>query len=763
MGLSNNASVTLSCCFEYLVDLSNDKNLYHKTFAALSVNLDRFSTDYKHKKVDKQKQKDDNYLVQKDPGRSGHVESNDHLRTSSQLLESRDHIDHVIVQFAMELMEIKIKQSSSNALFDASEMRILINTFVARLIKYVSGKYVGLALASLRILIILSQRFNKKAGELDQLLKKSRQVILNAVFDLIAHVGIDASSDTWDTLFMGIKYLLQQQDVKMTDSQVIALLDILKVEIYGSSQNKQHNLKAYQLVKILIDQKIVMPQLYDMMDRIKTTMLTANEERIQDECISMLTQFYIHYPFDESVRQDQFQFMFKNIMNQSLSLEGKCCLVKLTRNMIVQLPPVYLGEKCELIFFPLALQLSNTSLDNSTVNQLECTWSEDQLSCQLESKMQDALYQFLKRINDNVLDQHVLNLISKQWIRSDKLKYVAIRTCVVLSRLSNGQRLKSAGHLDVNRSDSIINLIIDHIINNDFECNKKKQKCMLVNSLQFVYELYQHLVISDVIVGRIMQKICTTGVASTIPGDLRFACFKMIDLYTTRNQSHPHMNESLLSDLIDNWGQSSKKKIYVGGGNRQDEYVQMLIKVTLSCMNRLIATKSSSPSEQEHLGQIISQLRNISVKCDLSKCTRELVQDHYLNMLKLFVAMCSKLKSKMNAHLTLVTPLLYICTEYPSRSEQRAVSAREENFALDCKRVIRQQWESMNQLDVFVDAYEQGKLEVHKKSTDKKKKEDLKAVKDPIAYAKQKLSEQKTKKRKRSSGDENVDSVKRRK
>ena len=51
-------------------------------------------------------------------------------------------------------------------------------------------------------------------------------------------------------------------------------------------------------------------------------MIMANDTQIQDECITMLTQFYLNYPFDDQIHQDNLNFMFKNIMNTALSQSG---------------------------------------------------------------------------------------------------------------------------------------------------------------------------------------------------------------------------------------------------------------------------------------------------------------------------------------------------------------------------------------------------------------------------------------------------------
>lgn len=80
----------------------------------------------------------------------------------------------------------------------------------------------------------------------------------------------------------------------MTDRQVLALLDMLKVEIYGSSQSKEHNVKSFQLLHVLINRKVMLPQIYDLMERVKTIMISTNNQQVQDECTSVSIT-YIQY------------------------------------------------------------------------------------------------------------------------------------------------------------------------------------------------------------------------------------------------------------------------------------------------------------------------------------------------------------------------------------------------------------------------------------------------------------------------------------
>ena len=83
------------------------------------------------------------------------------------------------------------------------------------------------------------------------ILQEQRQAMLDGVFELISNSGSNTTGETWDTLFTALRFFLQDHSgVKITDRQLLVLFDMLKVEIYGSSQNKEFNVKSFQLLYI---------------------------------------------------------------------------------------------------------------------------------------------------------------------------------------------------------------------------------------------------------------------------------------------------------------------------------------------------------------------------------------------------------------------------------------------------------------------------------------------------------------------------------
>jgi U3 small nucleolar RNA-associated protein 20 len=746
VGFTKNTTVTEQGLITYVQKVINDKNLYHREFETIkNKKNDKFSVESNKSQIVKNHRSEEHFMVQKNPGRAGKIEDYDEKRTEQTLSISKESNDHMIVHFSVMLLEMALKHHVIRGLNDGVAVDVLGKTLIPKLVKYISGKHVSLALCSLRVLIHLSQQNTKNTLPI---LQEKKQTMLDGVFDLISNSGANTTGETWDTLFAALRFFLQDQsNIKMTERQLQVLLDMLKVEIYGSSQNKEFNIRSFQLLHTLITRKVMLPQIYDMMERVKTIMITANDTQIQDESIAMLTHFYLNYPFDDQVHQDNLNFMFKNIMNETLPQTGKQAMVKMVRSMIVQLPVLFLQERAEFVFCPLALQLANTALERVNTASIESLMTKNSVHEQFYTTLEDALFQFVKRIPEQVLMAKIMPLVTQQWMENKKLNFVAIRSLMVLARIANGARLKSGGHLE--SKGSILTFILSSIqadTKSKDSTKKKKNILMLECSLEILCELYRHGNVSHATIDSLWKSL--TGLLSvTTNAETRFLSLQLLELYFSRAKSVLSETKSNLSErtnvlgvitlVTENLKQLSGKMLFMDQ-ERNQQYIETLIKIMLEALKLVLRAEEKPDQVVEDL---FGHLRKISIRADSDKQKPDLIRNNYMTFLKLFVAICAKLKALVTPYLTYMTPLLYVCTEYPKRNELRFVTQKEQQFAVDVKQVIQKQWEQMNSFETFIKAYETGKEEVLKKAQTRKQKEDLKAVKDPIAFAKQKLKD----------------------
>ena len=116
-----------------------------------------------------------------------------------------------------------------------------------------------------------------------------------------------------------------------------------------------------------------------------------------------------------------------------------------------------------------------------------------------------------------------------QWMQNKKLYYIAMRSLGVLSRVANGARLKSSGHLD--SKGAVLVFIINSInVNISESSKKKKQMLMLDCALEIIFELYTHSVLSHTIIESLWKPL--VGHLSThMSAETRYASLQIIELF----------------------------------------------------------------------------------------------------------------------------------------------------------------------------------------------------------------------------------------
>lgn len=187
-GLTKNKSVNEKGLIDYVCKVVQEKNLYRREFEVLkNESSDRFHVNNNIKNLIKKNSQEQTFLVQKEPGRAGMIEAYDETRTEQHLAQSKDSNDHMIVNFSIMLLEMALRHHIIRSIGESGTSESLANMLIPKLIKYISGKHVSLALCSLRVLVHLSQLTGKSALKV---LLDRRQMILDGVFELISNVSM---------------------------------------------------------------------------------------------------------------------------------------------------------------------------------------------------------------------------------------------------------------------------------------------------------------------------------------------------------------------------------------------------------------------------------------------------------------------------------------------------------------------------------------------------------------------------------------------
>ena len=703
-GIMRNKNLTNSIAIEVIVEALNNYRLYKKSFkTVLEGEQDRFNSV----KTSKNRQ-EENFLVQKEPGRLGAIDQSDDMRM--KLLAGLIDNTHVIVQFYLKFFE-KCMRSGKIPLQNHVET---IDSVIPLMVKYVSGNHLSVALVAFRILIECAKRLPKTFKSLEE----NKQNLLDSTFDILTNSGIDSTNtETWETVFTGLRFFLQSDQshkFPLTSGQLDILLDMLKIEI-GSSR-KTYSAQTFQVLSTLIDKKVETAQIYDLMDKSKSIMLTTMDEEVRKIIVEMLVKFYLNYPFTNEVLQEKLNYLFKNVLNENMSSEAKNSIIDVIQTIIKKFPSAFLNEKTELIYFPLILELEKQCKKRVVAGDNRA------LSTTI-SKLRETLKNFAKVLNEENFSKIVATTVT--WMNEKKLKPVGINSVLILSQVSNGTKLKARTELYEGLLPEIVYII------ETVETGLEKHPSLILECLECFFALINSGIIGmtqvDEVWEHLLSIICTSN---DLRSEIRLEALKIFEFYVSKKKK---LKESKILSSLENLEKIATGIVGLFKTQHIDDNSTLVVVKVFIFIFKLIDNAKDGAVILHKIFATIKKISNQAEEFD----TNEIKTARRTTILKLFVGLCSKYGARLTPFLTYITPLIYRCTEFPNK-DRAVVTEDLEKFARDSKQII-QNSVCPEDSSIFTKAYEQGRQEVQKKSTRKSETKDIKAIAQPALFAKQQL------------------------
>ncbi|KAL5476567.1 UTP20_5 [Sanghuangporus weigelae] len=135
------------------------------------------------------------------------------------------------------------------------------------------------------------------------------------------------------------------------------LLELLTPDLEEVAQQ----VDAYALLRAIVYRKFIVPEIYDLMDRVDEIMVTSRFSQVQEFCRSVLLQFMLEYPCAKNRLKLQFAFLIKNLSYVFES--GRKPVLELLSVIIMKFSDDIIAEYENMLFVSLVLVIAN---DDST-------------------------------------------------------------------------------------------------------------------------------------------------------------------------------------------------------------------------------------------------------------------------------------------------------------------------------------------------------------------------------------------------------------
>ncbi|CAG8559924.1 1468_t:CDS:2, partial [Racocetra fulgida] len=141
--------------------------------------------------------------------------------------------------------------------------------------------------------------------------------------------------------------------VEIKENQLTFLINLIRPDL----EEPQRQNTTFSLIKAIISRKLVVPEIYDLMQTISEIMITSQASQTCDLSRQVLFQFLLDYPQGRGRLKNQINFLIKNL-NYTFE-SGRKSAMEMLSLIITKFGDEILMEYAEMFFMALSISLVN--------------------------------------------------------------------------------------------------------------------------------------------------------------------------------------------------------------------------------------------------------------------------------------------------------------------------------------------------------------------------------------------------------------------
>jgi len=251
---------------------------------------------------------------------------------------------HVLAEFALGLFHACLKRNKFD-LGDGQQLAML-EPFVRLLLGCLSSAHTKTIILALKDLCFLI-RFRLPAVE------ELGGNITTRVFKLLKK----SSSKTGGLMQACFKTMVvvirDCKTIKLSDGQLRHLLMLIDMEL----DHLERSALTFSMLKAIVGKQLVVPELYDLMNRVSQLMVTSHTTAVREQCAQVFTNFMVFYPLGEKRLEQHLRFIVRNLSYHTET--GRESVLSLLNTVIDRFPEQVVNAQAEMFFLALVLRLAN--------------------------------------------------------------------------------------------------------------------------------------------------------------------------------------------------------------------------------------------------------------------------------------------------------------------------------------------------------------------------------------------------------------------
>ncbi|KAL6304961.1 armadillo-type protein [Sparassis latifolia] len=184
-------------------------------------------------------------------------------------------------------------------------------------------------------------------------IQKSLPVFIHQMIDIIKQAG-STESEAVQTAFKSLATVLRDQPTaQVKEKDLVYLLELLSPDLEEPSRQAS----VFTMLRAIVSRKFIVPEIYDLMDKVVEVMVTSQSPQVQELCRGVLLQFLLDYPQGKGRLRNQMTLLAKNLTYVYES--GRKSVMELLSAMISKFEVNLVREYSDLLFVSLVMVIAN--------------------------------------------------------------------------------------------------------------------------------------------------------------------------------------------------------------------------------------------------------------------------------------------------------------------------------------------------------------------------------------------------------------------
>ncbi|EJT46124.1 hypothetical protein A1Q1_05335 [Trichosporon asahii var. asahii CBS 2479] len=184
--------------------------------------------------------------------------------------------------------------------------------------------------------------------------EESLPAFVTNIFKIIKHAGGTAETEVAQTALKTLAVLIRDcKATQVSDSQLKYLIEVISPDL----EEHERQASIFTVLRAVVSRRFVVPEIYDLMDRVSSIMVTSQSTHVQELCRNVLMQFLLDYPQGQGRLKAQMTFLARNL--DYVFESGRVSVMEVLSAVFKRFTPELVAEYGDLFFVALVAVIAN--------------------------------------------------------------------------------------------------------------------------------------------------------------------------------------------------------------------------------------------------------------------------------------------------------------------------------------------------------------------------------------------------------------------